>query len=437
MRSMLALVGLALLPVAVQAAPTVLTLEQALKAAREHQPQLQQARAATEVARARADQARAALLPQLEASGAYSRSTGNYVARPGSLPSSVTQQSGSSSSWATTGFYNLGVSLSELVWDFGASSSRWGAAKASAASQQESERASLLQTLTTVRVIFFQARAAKGLVAVASQSLENQDRHLKQVEAFVEVGTKPAIDLAQSRADRANALVQLINAQNGYETAKAQLNQAMGVEGPSDYDVSDEVFPSVSGEERSGEELLAEALSGRPEVAAAERAMRAQALTLRAARADYWPSLAASTGLTDAGGQLGDLSWNWSAALNVSVPLFRGGATQAQVREAKWGLEAAKAQADTVRQQVRLDVEQARLAVRAAKAALDAAGDALVNAQELLRLAEGRYETGVGSIIELGDAQVALTAAAQQKVQAEYTVATARAQLIRAIGRIS
>ena len=107
------------------------------------------------------------------------------------------------------------------------------------------------------------------------------------------------------------------------------------------------------------------------------------------------------------------------------------------MREAKWGLEAAKAQADTVRQQVRLDVEQARLAVRAAKAALDAAGDALVNAQELLRLAEGRYETGVGSIIELGDAQVALTAAAQQKVQAEYTVATARAQLIRAIGRVS
>jgi outer membrane protein len=436
MRLTLALAGLALLPVAAAAAPEVLTLERALTVAREHQPQLRQARAATESARARADQARASLLPQVEGSAVYSRSTANYVARPGSLPSSLSQQSGSSSSWTTAGFYNLGVSLNQLVWDFGASSSRWGAAKASAASQQESERGSLLQTLTTVRVVFFQVRAAKGLVAVASQSLENQDRHLKQVEAFVEVGTKPAIDLAQSRADRANALVQLINAQNAYETAKAQLNQAMGVEGPMEYDVSDDTFAQVAGEEQGSEALLAEALGARPDVAAAERAVRAQTLTLRATRASYWPSLTASTGLTDQGGKLGDLSWNWNASLNVSVPLFRGGATQAQVREGEWGLEAAKAQADAARQQVRLDVEQARLAVRAAKATLDAAGDALVNAQELLRLAEGRYETGVGSIIELGDAQVRLTTAAQQKVQAEYTLATARAQLIHAIGRI-
>ena len=436
MRSVIAFIGLALLPAAVEAAPEALTLEQALATAREHQPQLQQAHAATEAARARADQARAALLPQVDGSAAYSRSTANYVARPGSLPSGITQQGGVGSSWTTAGFYNLGASLSQRVWDFGASWSRWRAAQATALSQQETERASLLQALTTVRVVFFQARAAKGLVAVATQSLENQDRHLKQVEAFVEVGTKPEIDLAQSRADRANALVQSINAQNGYETAKAQLDQAMGVEGPTDYDVSDETLPAVAGEEQGTEVLLAEALETRPEVAATERAVRAQTLTLRAARAEYWPSLTASTGLTDQGAKLGDLAWNWSASLNLSVPLFNGGATKAQVREAEWGLNGLKAQADTVRQQVRLDVEQARLAVRAAKATLDASGDALVNAQELLRLAEGRYETGVGSIIELGDAQVALTTAAQQKVQAEYALATARAQLIRALGRI-
>jgi outer membrane protein len=436
MRSVIAFVGLALLPAAAVAAPEVLTLDQALATAREHQPQLQQAHASTEAAHARADQARAALLPQVDGSAAYSRSTENYVARPGSLPSGITQQGASSSSWTTAGFYNLGASLSQRVWDFGASWSRWRAAQASAMSQHESARASLLQTLTTVRVVYFQVRAAKGLVAVSTQNLENQDRHLKQVESFVEVGTKPEIDLAQSRADRANALVQLINAQNGYETGKAQLNQAMGVETPTDYDVSDETFPQIPGEDQGGETLLAEALSARPEVASAARAVQAQELTLRASRADYWPSLMASTGLTDQGGKLGDLAWNWTASLNLSVPLFHGGATQAQVREAEWSLKGLKAQADTVRQQVRLDVEQARLAVRAAKAALDAAGDALVNAQELLRLAEGRYETGVGSIIELGDAQVALTTAAQQQVQAEYTLATARAQLIRAIGRI-
>jgi Outer membrane efflux protein len=96
---------------------------------------------------------------------------------------------------------------------------------------------------------------------------------------------------------------------------------------------------------------------------------------------------------------------------------------------------SARAGLDLQRLQVRLEVEQARLAVRGAKSVLAASGDALVNAREALQLAEGRYQTGFGSIIELSDAQVALTAAAQQKVQAEYSLSQARAQLIKALGR--
>jgi outer membrane protein len=65
---------------------------------------------------------------------------------------------------------------------------------------------------------------------------------------------------------------------------------------------------------------------------------------------------------------------------------------------------------------------------------LAAARDALTNAREQLRLAEGRYQVGVGSIIELSDAQVAATAAAAQQVQADYNVSAARAQLLRALG---
>jgi outer membrane protein len=106
------------------------------------------------------------------------------------------------------------------------------------------------------------------------------------------------------------------------------------------------------------------------------------------------------------------------------------------VREAEWTLASLVAQADTLRQQVRFELEQARLGVRAAAAALESSQEALLNAQELLRLAEGRYETGVGNIIELGDAQVALTSAAQQKVQAEYKLAQARSALQKAIGRL-
>ena len=79
-------------------------------------------------------------------------------------------------------------------------------------------------------------------------------------------------------------------------------------------------------------------------------------------------------------------------------------------------------------------MEQARLSLRGAKAGLVAANEALVNARIRLRLAERRYETGVGSVIELSDAQVAATNAAAQEVVARFTEAIARAMLLKAIG---
>ena len=432
---MIANLALLVLAAAAPAAPPrILTLEEALATARAQQPQVRQAAAATQAAQARVDESRAPLLPQVNGSADYARETSNYATRPGALPSQFSG-GGSGQSWATSNYFNFGLNASVLLYDFGQTSSRWRASQASADSQRASERTTMQQVLFSVRTAYFQARAAKGLVTVERDTLANQEKHLEQTEGFVEVGTQPEIALAQTKTDVANARVGLINAENAYDTAKAQLNQAMGIEGPTDYDVSDETLPPVPGEDDSTDALLAEAMQSRPELTAAADQVRAQELTLRALRGAYGPSLGASTGFSDAGVQMSNLAWNWNVAVGLTVPIFQGGQTKAQVREGVANVAAAKAQLDAARQQVRFDIEQARLAVRAAKAAMAASGEALVNAQEQLRLAEGRYETGVGNIIELGDSQVALTAAAQQKVQTEYSVSQARAQLLKALGR--
>jgi outer membrane protein len=403
--------------------PPVLALEEAIRLAQQNQPQLRQARAGTQAAQARADEARSALLPQLTGTAGYGRATANLAGVPES-GSSVNQ-------WA------LRATLNQLVWDFGQTTGRWEAAREGAASQQASERATQLQVLFTVRSAFFTARAARDLVGVARETLQNQEVHLRQVQGFVEVGRSPEIDLAQVRTDRANAEVQLIRAQNDYETAKAQLNQAMGIEGPTDYQVADDTLPAVEGEDLPIEALLAEALPRRPDVAALEAEVRAQQATLDSAKGGYWPSLALAAGASDVGPEANGpgTTWNWSAGATLTWNLFQGGLTSAQVREARANLVSLEAQLASIQQQVRLDLEQARLPVRAAKAALSAAAEALVNARERLRLAEGRYQTGAGSIIELGDAQVALTSAGAQKVQADYALSAARALLLRALGR--
>ena len=412
----------------------LLTLDQALATARTGQPQLQAAAAQTAAAAARTDEAHAALLPQVSGNGSYQRATANFVSRPGALPRQLST-AGGSESFDSLGFYNFGVNANYLLYDFGQTRNRWRSAAANLDAQRAGERTTGSQVLFAVRTTFFQARAAKELVGVAAETLANQQKHLEQTEGFVEVGTQPPIALAQAKTAVANAQVQQINAENGYETAKAQLNQAMGVEATTDYDVADETAPPIAGEDGSPDTLFDEALRVRPEIAALADQVKAAELTVEATRGATWPSLGVSSGVTDAGGQLPGLTWNWNAALQLSVPIFTGGSTRAQVAEGQANLAVVRAQLQTERLAVRLDVEQARLAVRAAKGTLVASGDALENAREQLHLAEGRYETGVGSIIELGDAQVALTAAAQQKVQAEYGLAQARAQLVKALGR--
>jgi len=272
-------------------------------------------------------------------------------------------------------------------------------------------------------------------VDVARDTLQNVQRHLQQTEEFVKAGTHPEIDLAQARTDTANARLALITSDNGYQTSKAQLNQAMGVEGPTDYEISGEMPPPLPGEDGELDPLLEEALKARPEVASLQQQVRAQQLTMRSIEGQYGPSLAANLGFTKGGTSIDHLGWNANAGLTLTWNVFQGGLTRAQVREAEANVAVAVAQLDLLRQQVRFDLDQARLAVSAAKESVSAAQEALVNARERLRLAEGRYQQGVGSAIELGDAQVALTSAAAQAVQADDRLATARAQLARALGR--
>ena len=412
----------------------LLTLAEALQTAREHQPQLLQARANTSAAFAQALQARSGLLPQLGFTGSYQRTTANFVPRPG-ISVKAAQGTTPPNNFDTFDFYNFGLTANQLVYDFGQTTGKWRAAQAAAGGTADTEQATLISILQGVRVTYFAACATKALVEVAAQTLDNQDKHLRQIEGFVDVGTRPEIDLAQGKTDVANAKVSLINSQNQYAIAKAQLNQAIGIEGKVDYEVQTESLPPVPGEDTGSQILFEEAAGARPDLAALVEQRRSQQLTLDSIRGAYAPSIGVATGMTDAGGQVGNLGWNWNAGVTVTWPLYQGGLTDAQVSQAKANLVAVDAQISALRQSILVQVQQARLTVVANRESLKAAEEALVNAKERLRLAEGRYETGVGSVIELGDAQVALTNAAAQRVDAEFNLASARAALLQALGR--
>jgi outer membrane protein len=415
------------------AAQRVLSLGEAERFALVQHPSVAVAKAQTRAAEAAADQAFAPLLPQVTATAAYQRATGNFVPRAGALPTNaVTTRP---PSFDTFNSWNFGVTATELVWDFGKTHGGYKSARVGAEAQKEGETATTLDVLQATRAAYFQAWAERALVSVATDNLTNMDRHLQQVEGFVKAGSRPEIDLAQTRADRANAELQLENARVGYETAKAQLAQAIGMDRQVDFDVDNEPLPAEPDEDVPSEQLLRTSLGTRPEMRSLEKQVESQHLAVRAAEGAYGPSLGTSASASEAGAELSDLRWNFGIGATLTWQLFQGGLTRATVRAAEANEAATRAQLAQERQQVRLELTQASLNVQAAKVSVATAKEAEVNARERLRLAEGRYQAGAGSIIELQDAQVAETTAAAQVVQAEYALSLARASLRRAMGR--
>ncbi len=414
-----------------ESAPAVrqLTLSIAITQALKNQPTLRQAKAQTHAAEGRVVQARSGYLPQVTGTALYERSTGNFQPRPGSYSPS----SGISLN-PTYNYYNLSVTASQLIYDFGQTSEHWSSAESAVDASLASEDATRLQTVMNVQSAFYQAWAERALVKVAEDTLDDQIRHLEQIDASVKVGVQPEIGLATARASVANARLQLINTQNAYEVAKDQLNAAMGLMTNTNYEVADEEAAAVEAEDGPIEPLVTRALQARPDIVSLERQRDAQNKTIRSLHGAYGPSLAAVAAGSEAGIHLNNIVPNWYVGATLTWPILQGGLTNGQIREAEGNLEVVDAQLAALRLQIRTQVDQARLAVKAAKSSIGAADDALTNARLQLKLAEVRYATGVGSVIELTDAQVAYTSARAQVIQAHFNLSNSRAQLINALG---
>jgi len=416
----------------------VVTLEEAQRNAVQNQPQIHQARAATAAAVGRFWEARSGYLPQVVGNALLERTnTPSSGASLGTTTGPMTSPM-SASSYPFHNLVSAGVTATQLIYDFGVTSEKWRAANRATESLEATEKASINQALLTVRSAFFTARADKALVKVAEDTLANELKHLAQVAGNVGVGVSPEIDLATERTVVANDRLALIQAQNNYDVARVQLSVAMGVGSSTAYDVADEGFPVIDGEDASTDQLVARAFADRPELLSLEKQREYDKLTVRSLQGAYGPSLSAIGGLSVAdawgGVSTGAVPTAYVGA-SLVWPLFQGGLTTGQVKEAQGNLGVAEAQLEQERLQVRLDVEQARLALRTYKVAIATADEALTNARYQLKLAEKRYAAGVGNIIELGDAQVAVTSASTQRVQADYNLATARAQLLTALGR--
>ncbi len=426
-----ALLALAVAAAASQtpASGSILTLDEALARARAH-PRVAQSEAAVSQAQARSREVFAGFLPAASATASYERATSNVVAQEVTAVDARGNPVTLRPSDATTPSYGAALNVQVPIWDFGRTLGQVRAARASESAARADLVVARLDVDVQVKTAYLGALAAEALVQVADDAIAQMQKHLDFAQASLDVGRRTRFDVTRALVDLTNARITKIQAENGVATARASLSSAIG-EPVADARL---VVPaSQDAADPRPEAAVERALAARPEIAALDRRIRAAEEGVASARSAWLPVLVAS-GQYRFGGSDFPLVRNWNVGATLAWPFLAGGADEARLSEQHAALEQARAARDIEVLQVRADVEQTALAVIESHARRDASRVLVGQASENLELAEGRYQAGVGSIVDLVDAQAALTSARAQEVRAGYDLATAWARLVRAIG---
>jgi outer membrane protein TolC len=409
-------------PVAPQVAGRVITMEEAVAIALEAQPSIRARLQDYAAARFRVNQALAALLPQLTGSVSSTRSQSSVFV--GGAPNPVAVTRGFNETLVAQ------VALSQLLFDFGKNLAETEASKKLAAAALEDVELQRQDIALAVKTEYTNLLFAQRLIRVNQQAVERAELNLKSARGFFEVGTRPKSDVARAEVDVANSRVDLIRARNLERLARVALNTAMGIEIDTPTQIQDNLVYEPVTLERV--EIRAEALRERPELRRARLSVEEAEARERRAFRDFFPDV---TGSGAYGGVRNDLDEVWSLTLSLTWPLYDGGGRVARHREARANLEASRSRLKALELDLGREVEQSHINVEEAQERLQAAQTAVASAQENFRLAQGRFDSGVGTILELTDAQLALTQAQNLEAQAlaDYRIALYR--LDRARGR--
>lgn len=280
---------------------------------------------------------------------------------------------------------------------------------------------------------YFGVLQARNLVNVSQEAVNSMAEHLKNVEAQFSAGTVAKSDLLRSDVELANSQQTLIKAQNSYDLAIANLNNVIGLPLSSEIRLKEDLIYEQFAMDM--EECIKTALQNRPEAIQADKTVEAAKEGIKVAKSDYKPTVAlnASNDWNDED-FVGTKNNNWSASIIASFNVFDSGSTNAKIRQAEAALLQTQEQARQSKDNIQLETRQAYLNMREAEKRIETSSVTVTKAQEDCQIADVRYSAGVGTNIDVIDAQLALTNARTNYVQALYDYNTSKAKLEKAMG---
>ncbi|MFC1637450.1 TolC family protein [Candidatus Margulisiibacteriota bacterium] len=425
--------------VGVSSAQQKLSLDQSIQIALEQSPVMLKARADITAAEGMAGQATAAFLPQLSLNG----SLGKYYAEPQVMEIDMTGTGsptaiafGTDEEADTTSY---SASLTQAVFTGGRILSSVGmATKGLEIAKQELRKVSADVKFSVINAYYSVSRAKK-FVELSEQSVKMAQTHLDRVNALINAGMSTKADLLRVEVQVAQAEMVLTRARQGLEIAKNNFNNVLGRDLDAPVELAQAEYSAAEITVYDYRELLKTAYEDRPDWRQYVLAKKVSEDEVGVAASGLWPMLSLvgsyDIGSTKYASYQSDTK-TWTAMLSGSWSLFDGTATWNKIKEAKAKVEAQKANEISVRRAVALEVKDANFAVQSAKDNLAAARKASELAQENHSIAELRYDSGVGTNLEAIDAQVALTQARSDFLQAQHDLQIAKARINKVVGSI-
>ncbi|OLF52762.1 TolC family protein [Pseudomonas chlororaphis] len=413
--------------------PAELTLAQAIERMLCHDPQTRLAWANAKVQAAQVGIARSAFLPRLDGRLESSRSDTrvDYRDLPGHSIDGQRRRRGAN------------LELSWVLFDFGRRSAALNNAQQLLLAAIASQEMTLQNGFALAAQAYYDALAAQRSLTASRQVTVLAEQNLEAADAKYKAGVAALSDRLQAQTALSEASLRQVRVEGALRSALGVIALRMGQ--PPDTPLrlaSDlETLPDTSFV-KAIDELLAEARREHPALLAAQARLQAAGAAVAESRAMGRPSLALTANLArnhnDQSLTLnGDTrEYDRSIGLQLKIPLFEGFERNYQVRNALARQEASQLELADTEQQVSLEVWSNYQSLSTETRSLRRTRELVEQSRQSLEVVQGRYRSGVGSMIELLNTLTAYASAEEQHIQALGNWQTSRLRLAASLGRL-
>ena len=288
----------------------------------------------------------------------------------------------------------------------------------------------------TAKQAYYGLLLSQSALAVTKEAVASIEKHVERVRALYQNGMVSRYDLLRAEVQLSNLLPQLIRMQNAVDLSRQAFNMALNrkLEAPVTLSDSMEYFKV----EIDSATLVARALNSRPEFRSLALRQKMVEKAQLISYSSYQPTVALFTdySYSKGSGFSGSDEWtkNWDLGVSASWPLFDGGAGLGKIKEARANARQLRLVKQQVEDWIRLEVSAGYLTLKASEKTIFSQQLSVGQAEEALKIAKARYESGQATNLDVLDAQLALTQAQTNRIQAVHDYLVSLAKLEKAVG---